>query len=198
MPNSCALAELHEIFATIGFLVCDFANFEGRLAPALALMINDNGDQASAILGQVDSFSFKWACVAGVAKTLKGKSPMAAAVLAIDADVRAVNSFRNKLAHSCSRLHPPEFWLITNATTTKRGEPKSERITEAMVQEQLDTIRAAMDRIDELIDWNKLTSDDGLMRAFRCSTGPTSPRPIPILDRRTRSLPPNQRPTSRE
>jgi len=63
MENGCPYCELHETFATIGFLVCDFANFEGRLGPALALMINDNGDQASAILGQVDSFSYKWGTV---------------------------------------------------------------------------------------------------------------------------------------
>ena len=47
------LAELVEVCTNFGFLVTEFANFEAYLAPALALMLNDNGDQASAILGQV-------------------------------------------------------------------------------------------------------------------------------------------------
>ena len=168
----CSYCELHETFANIGFLVMDFANFEGRLAPALALMLNDNGDQASAILGQVDSFSYKWNTVVGIAQTLGGKSAMADAILAIVDDVKEVNSFRNKLAHSGSRLHPPELWLITSATSTKRGIPKSEPITADLVQLKLDKLRAAMTRLDDLIDWGKLTSNDGLMRGFRCSSGP--------------------------
>ena len=51
--DPCPFEELHETFATIGYLICEFANFEGRLMPVLALMLNDTGDQASVILGQV-------------------------------------------------------------------------------------------------------------------------------------------------
>lgn len=169
-----ALAEVHEIFATIGFLVCEFANFEGRLAPSLALMLNDNGDQASAILGQVDSFAYKWGTVVGVAETLKGKSDLADAILSLRDEVKAVNGFRNKLAHSGSRIHSPELWLVTNATSTKRGVPKGERVTRQMVQQNLDVIRECMNELDARIEWDKLTSNEGLMRAFRCSTGPAT------------------------
>jgi hypothetical protein len=40
------------------------------------------------------------------------------------------------------------------------------------VQSQLDLIRHCMDALDNVIDWDKLTSNEGLMRAFRLSSGP--------------------------
>jgi hypothetical protein len=173
--NPCDYHEPYEVFANIGFLVCEFANFEGYLAPALALMLNDNGDQASVILGQIDSFSYKWGTVVGVAETLKGKSKVADAVLEIDADVRAANTFRNKLAHGGNRVEGTEVWLIVNANSTKRGPPRGEQITGPAVQAQIDTIRAAMDRMQAVIDWNRLTGETGLMRALRYTPGRASP-----------------------
>jgi hypothetical protein len=88
--------------------------------------------------------------------------------------VKNTNTFRNKIAHSGTRIHGAELWLVTNATTMKRGNPKGEHITNSMVQAELDSIRDAMTVLDDVIDWEKLTSNKGLMRAFRCTTGSTN------------------------
>lgn len=156
--DPCPFEELHETFATIGYLICEFANFEGRLMPVLALMLNDTGDQASVILGQVDSFAYKWSTVVGVAETVARGDHVAEAVLKIRSDVKEASSFRNKIAHSGSRIHGAELWLVVNATTTKRGAPKGELITRSMVQAQLDRIRGAIDALDGVIDWSILVS----------------------------------------
>ena len=177
------LADINDTFAKIGLIMCNFANFEGYLAPALAMMLNDNGDQASAILGQVDSFAFKWAVIVGIAGTREADCEVAKAILAMDEDIKKAAGFRNKLAHSGSRIKDGVFWLITNANTTKRGESKAVKLTRQEIWDHNELLKNAIEALSPLIDKLKLTGTGGLMRALRHTDGASTGDPILNLDR---------------
>lgn len=165
-----------EIFALIGLLITNFANFEACLAPALAVLLDDNGDQASVILGQVDSFAYKWSTVVGIAELQEPKSDMASVVLSVQADIKKVNSFRNMLAHSGNRVEIDEFWLIKNATTTKRGKPEALLLTSEVVGDHNSLLVDATRALHGQLVGIKLTGKTGLMLALRNKAG------IPIED----------------
>jgi hypothetical protein len=167
LNNSATL----DILARIGLLVTNFANFEATLTPMLAVLLNDNGDRASVILGQVDSFAYKWGTVVGIAKLQEPPTDLSLAIVEADQKILRVNSFRNKVAHSGSRIQGDTYFLLQNSNTTKRGDVRVEILTKEALEEHNALLINTSAAMNSLINGVKLAGQSGLMRALRNTAG---------------------------